>query len=38
MLAALAESFTTIAADRSVKAVVLAAEGPVFCAGTISRR
>ncbi len=33
MLAALAESFTTIAADRSVKAVVLAAEGPVFCAG-----
>ena len=33
MLAALAESFTAIAADRSVKAVVLAAEGPVFCAG-----
>lgn len=33
MLAALADSFTTIAADRTVKAVVLAAEGPVFCAG-----
>jgi enoyl-CoA hydratase/carnithine racemase len=33
MLAALSEAFTAIATDRSVKAVVLAAEGPVFCAG-----
>lgn len=33
MLAALAESFTAIAADRSVRAVVLAAAGPVFSAG-----
>ncbi|KPF72953.1 enoyl-CoA hydratase [Bosea sp. AAP35] len=33
MLAALRDAFTAIAADRSVKAVVLTAEGPVFCAG-----
>lgn len=33
MLAALAESFAAIAADRTVKAVILSAEGPVFCAG-----
>ncbi|CAN5299834.1 enoyl-CoA hydratase [soil metagenome] len=33
MLAALADAFSAIAADRTVKAVVLAAEGPVFCAG-----
>ena len=33
MLAALGEAFTAIAADRTVKAIVLAAEGPVFCAG-----
>jgi len=32
-LAALAESFTAIAADRSVRAVVLTAAGPVFSAG-----
>ena len=33
MLAALSETFEAIAADRSVRAVVLAAAGPVFCAG-----
>ncbi len=33
MLAALSEAFTAIAADRSVKAVILAAAGPVFSAG-----
>src|ERR1700694_2472708 len=33
MLAALAENFSAIAADRSVRAVVLAANGPAFCAG-----
>jgi enoyl-CoA hydratase/carnithine racemase len=33
MLAALSEAFEEIAADRSVRAVVLAAAGPVFCAG-----
>lgn len=33
MLSALSEAFTAIAQDRSVKAVVLAAEGPVFSAG-----
>ena len=33
MLAALAENFAAIAADRSVRAVVLAATGPVFSAG-----
>ncbi|MBN9447567.1 MAG: enoyl-CoA hydratase/isomerase family protein, partial [Bosea sp.] len=33
MLAALAESFTAIAADRSIRAVVLTAAGPVFSAG-----
>ena len=33
MLAALSDAFTAIAADRAIKAVVLAAEGPVFCAG-----
>ncbi|HEV7338721.1 MAG TPA: enoyl-CoA hydratase [Bosea sp. (in: a-proteobacteria)] len=33
MLAALAENFAAIAADRSVRAVVLAAAGPVFSAG-----
>ncbi len=33
MLSALAGAFSTIAADRAVRAVVLAANGPVFCAG-----
>ncbi|SEG72311.1 enoyl-CoA hydratase [Bosea lathyri] len=33
MLAALAEAFTAIAADRSVRVVVLSAAGPVFSAG-----
>jgi len=33
MLAALAEQFTAIAVDRKVRAVVLAANGPAFCAG-----
>ncbi len=33
MLAALAETFAAIAEDRSVRAVVLAANGPAFCAG-----
>ncbi|MDQ0355542.1 enoyl-CoA hydratase/carnithine racemase [Rhodoplanes tepidamans] len=33
MLAALSEALAAIAQDRSVRAVVLAAEGPVFCAG-----
>jgi len=33
MLAALAEAFSAIAGDRDVRAVVLAANGPVFCAG-----
>lgn len=33
MLAALSDSFAAIAIDRSVRAVVLAAAGPVFCAG-----
>ena len=33
MLAALSETFTAIAADRSVKVVVLTAAGPVFSAG-----
>jgi enoyl-CoA hydratase/carnithine racemase len=33
MLAALSETFAAIAADRTVKAVILSAEGPVFCAG-----
>ena len=33
MLAALSEAFTSIAANRSVKAVILAAAGPVFSAG-----
>ncbi len=33
MLAALSQAFTVIAADPSVKAVVLAAAGPVFSAG-----
>lgn len=33
MLASLREAFTAIAADRSVRAVVLAAAGPVFSAG-----
>lgn len=33
MLAALSDTFAAIAADRTVRAVVLAAEGPVFCAG-----
>ncbi|WP_420103112.1 enoyl-CoA hydratase [Bosea sp. (in: a-proteobacteria)] len=32
-LMALSEHFSAIAEDRTVKAVVLAAEGPVFCAG-----
>ncbi|KPH82150.1 enoyl-CoA hydratase [Bosea vaviloviae] len=33
MLAALSDAFTAIATDRTIKAVVLAAEGPVFSAG-----
>jgi enoyl-CoA hydratase/carnithine racemase len=33
MLAALIEAFESVAVDRSVRAVVLAANGPVFCAG-----
>src|ERR1700676_5093787 len=33
MLAALAETFAAIAGDRDVRAVVLAGNGPVFCAG-----
>jgi len=33
LLIALSEAFTEIAADKSVRAVVLAANGPAFCAG-----
>ncbi len=33
LLAALSAAFTEIAADKSVRAVVLAANGPGFCAG-----
>jgi enoyl-CoA hydratase/carnithine racemase len=33
MLAALSEAFTEIAADRRIRAVVLSATGPAFCAG-----
>lgn len=33
MLAALAEQLTAVASDRSVHVVVLAGEGPAFCAG-----
>lgn len=33
MLAALSGALTAIAADRSVRAVILAANGPAFCAG-----
>lgn len=33
MLAVLSDTLAAIAADRTVRAVVLAAEGPVFCAG-----
>jgi enoyl-CoA hydratase/carnithine racemase len=33
MLAALSDSFAEIAADRRIRAVVLAANGPAFCAG-----
>jgi len=33
LLLALTESFATIAADRSIRAVILAANGPAFCAG-----
>lgn len=33
LLLALTESFATIATDRSVRAVILAANGPAFCAG-----
>ena len=33
MLAALAEALAAIAADTTIRAVVLAGEGPVFCAG-----
>ncbi len=33
MLAALGAAFTAIAQDRQVRAVVIAANGPVFCAG-----
>ena len=33
LLLTLTESFATIAADRSIRAVILAANGPAFCAG-----
>src|SRR6266545_5563398 len=33
MIAALSEALTAIAADKKVRAVVLAANGPAFCAG-----
>src|SRR5882757_3388873 len=33
MLDALGETLTAIASDRSVRAVVIAAHGPAFCAG-----
>ena len=33
MLAALTDSLAAIAEDRAIRAVVIAAEGPVFCAG-----
>ena len=33
MLVALSEAFSEIAADKSIRAVVLAANGPAFCAG-----
>jgi enoyl-CoA hydratase/carnithine racemase len=33
LLAALSSEFSAIAADSTVRAVILAAEGPVFCAG-----
>src|SRR5258708_3750272 len=33
LLGLLGEAFTTIAADQTVRAVVLAANGPAFCAG-----
>jgi enoyl-CoA hydratase/carnithine racemase len=33
MLTTLRQTFTDIAADRSVRAVVVASQGPVFCAG-----
>ena len=33
LLLALSESFAAIAKDRDIRAVVLAADGPVFCAG-----
>jgi enoyl-CoA hydratase/carnithine racemase len=33
MIAALSDTFTEIAADRGVRAIVLAANGPAFCAG-----
>lgn len=33
MLAALGDTLTAIAADRDIRVVVLAAEGPAFCAG-----
>lgn len=33
LLTALSESFTAIAKDRDIRAVVLAANGPAFCAG-----
>ena len=33
LLTALSEAWTEIAADRSIRAVVLAANGPAFCAG-----
>lgn len=38
MLAALSQTFTAIAADRAIKVVILTAAGPVFSAGTTSRR
>ena len=33
LLAALSETFSALAEDKSIRAVILAAEGPVFCAG-----
>jgi enoyl-CoA hydratase/carnithine racemase len=33
LLAALSDAFTEIAADKSIRAVLLAANGPAFCAG-----
>src|SRR5262249_27164529 len=33
LIRALSEAFTEIAADKSVRAVIVAANGPAFCAG-----